>query len=397
MPSLIETVMHALPSDAGPTIAGLIGESPASTTTAIGTAVPALLAGAVSQASSSSGANSLLGLINQAVVGGNPLDRMNSLLTGDDIARGAYLNHGQGLADSLLGGRTSGVAQALSRASGLGVGGITKMLALLAPLVLGAVARSAGAAPTAGRLQSLLSNERPAILAALPPGLASLLGLSAAAPASMAAAAPAMAQPSGMGRWLPWIVAAVLAALLLFALRAFMGRRPVAPTIPPPAATTPNVSAPTMPAIPRINLRLPGGASIDVPEGSIGYSVARFLESNEPVPRTFVFDNLNYDTASNALTPESQPTVAALAAILKAYPNVQGRVVGFTDNQGDPAANRTLSDARAATVKQQLVNLGISADRIETAGMGEENPIADNATEDGRAKNRRTELTIVKK
>ena len=114
-------------------------------------------------------------------------------------------------------------------------------------------------------------------------------------------------------------------------LPATMGRHPVAPTAPtvnPPAATTPNVSAPTLPAIPRINLRLPGGASIDVPEGSIGYSVARFLESNEPVPRTFVFDNLNYDTASNALTPESQPTVAALAAILKAYPNVQGRADG---------------------------------------------------------------------
>jgi outer membrane protein OmpA-like peptidoglycan-associated protein len=322
---------------------------------------------------------------------------MNSLLTGDDIARGAYLNHGQGLADSLLGGRTSGVAQALGRSTGLGVGGMTKMLALLAPLVLGAIARTVGAAPTAGRLQSLMSNERPSILAALPPGLASLFGLSTAAPAAMAAAAPAMAAPSGMNRFLPWIVAAILAALLLFALRAFMGRRPEAPAVAPPTVSTPNISAPTVPTIPKINLRLPGGASIDVPEGSIGYTVARFLESNEPVPKTFVFDNLNYDTASNALTPESQPTVAALAAILKAYPNVQGRVVGFTDNQGDPAANKTLSDARAATVKRELVNLGISADRIETAGMGEESPIADNATEDGRAKNRRTELTIVKK
>jgi outer membrane protein OmpA-like peptidoglycan-associated protein len=117
-----------------------------------------------------------------------------------------------------------------------------------------------------------------------------------------------------------------------------------------------------------------------VPEGSIGYTVAKFLESNAPAPKTFIFDNLNYDTASNALTPESQPTVAALTAILKAYPNVQGRVVGYTDNQGDPAANKTLSDARATTVKNALVAGGIAAGRIETAGMGEANPVADNAT-----------------
>ncbi|HEY9234829.1 MAG TPA: OmpA family protein, partial [Phenylobacterium sp.] len=159
-----------------------------------------------------------------------------------------------------------------------------------------------------------------------------------------------------------------------------------APVTPPPAATV----APQ-------TLTLPGGATISVAPGSIGYGVATFLASNEPAPKTFVFDNLNYDTASNALTPESRPTVETLAAILKAYPNVQARVVGYTDNQGDPAANKTLSDARAATVKREMVALGIAADRIETAGMGEADPVADNATEEGRAKNRRTELVIVRK
>lgn len=142
---------------------------------------------------------------------------------------------------------------------------------------------------------------------------------------------------------------------------------------------------------------MPGGATITVLPTSIGYGVTKFLESNEAAPKTFVFDNLNYDTASNALTPESKPTIDTLVLILKAYPNVRGRVVGYTDNQGDPAANKTLSDARAATVKKELAAQGVAGERIETAGMGEADPIADNATEDGRAKNRRTELVIIRK
>jgi outer membrane protein OmpA-like peptidoglycan-associated protein len=163
-----------------------------------------------------------------------------------------------------------------------------------------------------------------------------------------------------------------------------------APDVPAPQVTTP--AAPPM-----VNLKLPSGETLDLPEGSIGVGVAQFLASPEPAPKTFVFDNLNYDTASNALTAESQPTVRALTIILKAYPNAEARVVGYTDNQGDPAANKRLSEARAATVNQALVAGGVESGRITTAGMGEEQPIADNATEAGRAQNRRTELVILKK
>ena len=74
-----------------------------------------------------------------------------------------------------------------------------------------------------------------------------------------------------------------------------------------------------------------------------------------------------------------------------------GQLLGYTDNQGDPAANKTLSDARAATVKKELSAQGIAGERIEAVGRGEADPIADKATEDGRAKNRRTELVIIRK
>jgi K(+)-stimulated pyrophosphate-energized sodium pump len=70
---------------------------------------------------------------------------------------------------------------------------------------------------------------------------------------------------------------------------------------------------------------------------------------------------------------------------------------GHTDNTGDPEANKKLSVDRAEAVKALLVAGGIDAARIKTAGWGQEKPIASNDTEEGKAKNRRTELTVTKK
>jgi hypothetical protein len=373
MPDLIQTVTSALPAGASSTIASLIGESPAATTAGIGAAIPALLAGAIQKSSTASGANDLVNQLKQMMAGGNPLDRIGSILA-DPNARSSYVTQGQGVAGSLLGGASDSVARTIGNAQGMSGSAVSSILALLAPLVLGALGRFTGSNPTASGLQSLLSSEQGTVSRMLPAGLGSLFGLGTAA----ATTARAVAEPArtGMSAIWPWLIGALAIALLaFFGLRYF--------------------SAPSVPN--HVTLSLPGGSSIDVAEGSIGYEVAKYLGSSDPAPKTFVFDNLNYATASSTLTPESSPTVASIVAILKAYPNVRCKVVGYTDNQGDPSANQKLSEARANTVKQELVNGGIGADRIETAGMGEANPIGDNNTEDGRARNRRTEFVVVSK
>ena len=112
---------------------------------------------------------------------------------------------------------------------------------------------------------------------------------------------------------------------------------------------------------------------------------------------TFVFDNLNFETAGTQLTPDSQPTVNNLAAILKAYPNAQIELVGYTDNTGTAEANQTLSLNRANAVKGMLTDQGVEANRIATRGMGQDRPVATNDTEEGRSQNRRTELTVTNK
>ena len=82
------------------------------------------------------------------------------------------------------------------------------------------------------------------------------------------------------------------------------------------------------------------------------------------------------------------------AEIMKGYPEDKVKLGGYTDNTGNEAANMTLSKNRADAVKAALVAKGIAADRIATEGYGIAHPIADNATPEGRAKNRRIALRV---
>ena len=84
----------------------------------------------------------------------------------------------------------------------------------------------------------------------------------------------------------------------------------------------------------------------------------------------------------------------AALAILNANPSALVVVEGYTDNQGDPAANLLLSQQRAEAVVAFLLSGGIAEGRLSAIGYGEENPIASNSTDEGRAQNRRIVFVI---
>jgi OOP family OmpA-OmpF porin len=207
-------------------------------------------------------------------------------------------------------------------------------------------------------------------------------------------------QTTGGGRtkWLPWLLFALVALGLLFFLRGRSARQGV--DVASQQATNAgraigNAAGQAAGAL--TSLTLPGGAHLSVPAGSINYNLATFLGSSEAAPRTFVFDHLNFESSSTNLTPESVPTVNALGSILNAYPSSRVQLAGYTDNTGDPQANRILSLNRALAIRAMLINQEIRPDRVVAIGLGEDHPVAANDTEDGRARNRRLELTVTRK
>lgn len=100
-----------------------------------------------------------------------------------------------------------------------------------------------------------------------------------------------------------------------------------------------------------------------------------------------------FDFASDAIKPQSEPALAALAAAIKELPAGTLTIEGHTDDIGSPQANLELSRKRAAAVKNALVTqYGVPASRIEIIGLGASHPVESNATLEGRARNRRVEL-----
>lgn len=106
----------------------------------------------------------------------------------------------------------------------------------------------------------------------------------------------------------------------------------------------------------------------------------------------FVALDVRFATDSDQVLPESLPLLDRAAAMLKAHPEWKVGVEGHTDATGDAARNRELSVRRARSVLAALAQRGVAAGSLTAAGFGPDRPVADNRTEEGRARNRRVEL-----
>ena len=108
----------------------------------------------------------------------------------------------------------------------------------------------------------------------------------------------------------------------------------------------------------------------------------------------FIALYINFDTGKSEIKPEALGTIDQIATLMTGHPDLKIGIEGHTDNVGKPEKNKTLSEARAASVKQYLLSKGIEAARLDSAGFGDTKPAQDNKTAKGRAANRRIEFKI---
>ncbi len=148
-------------------------------------------------------------------------------------------------------------------------------------------------------------------------------------------------------------------------------------------------------------LKLADGTELNVGGNSTEKKLFDFInDASKAVDKTtwFTMNRLYFETGKSILKPASQEQLKNLATILKAYPSMELRMGGYTDNSGDSLSNNKLSTERAAIAKAELVKLGIADARLSAEGYGSLHPIcAANDTKECKAQNRRIDVRVTKK
>lgn len=126
-------------------------------------------------------------------------------------------------------------------------------------------------------------------------------------------------------------------------------------------------------------------------EGTVNFEYKLIINP----PKNYTLDNVFFDSGKSSLKPESSKELNELAEYLVLKKSLVIEISGHTDNVGTKEANLKLSQDRANSVKAFIVKKGIAGERIIAKGYGDTQPIADNSTDEGKQKNRRTEVRSV--
>ncbi len=400
--SLIETLGSLITPQILGSLAGRLGESEGAVQKGLQGGAVSLLSGLAGKATDTSFLTQILGLITSGGSSSDLLGGLASLAGGS--ANPGVADLGSKFLGMVLGGNQSMVTDAVGRAAGLKSGSASSILSMAAPLVMGLLSQKISSGGlNAASLGKMLTSEAPSLAGLLPGGVGSLLG-------GMPKIVPPAAVIAEAKASMDWLWPVVLGLALLGGLYWFLNqsKAPVeqavtnvqetAKTAEVAVATTANSMWAALGDL--FKRKLPNGIELSIPKLGVETRLIDFIEDGgKMVDKTtwFDFDRLLFDTAKATLQPESQEQVTNVASILKAFPNVELKIGGYTDNTGDAAANMKLSADRAATVMGELIKMGIDAKRLASEGYGDAHPVADNSTEEGRQKNRRVSMRVSKK
>jgi OOP family OmpA-OmpF porin len=457
--NLFEELRELLVSEVASKAAILIGEKEDKVKIALEGLVPTFVGGLMKRASNEAGATTLMNVVKKASANGSIIEKLDDLLKNKESFAG-FVEKGNSVVSMLLPDKKSSIATMISQFAGVRNSSATALLSVVAPLVvdkLGSLVSSQGLDKTG--LANVILDQRSILLDETPeslqPKMIDVLGLATfmseeIKPVQFATGTiksnttqtitpkkPVENRPvtysdkdydseQSASMTVPkWLLPTVLIAVALGGIGYFAAtydwsklssnstietdtsqteqvtNAQIDTTNLPQDTATAKVDSTALPATSTtktMGVNLPNGQKLDLAEGTFNYKFAKYLtDSSAKVNQSFTFDNLNFESNTPNLVVGSDKTIQDLAKIMAAYPRVQVKLTAYTDNTGDSLQNRRLSLKRAFVVKNLLMANGIKDLRIDFTGKGSSNPVASNATEEGKAKNRRIEVKVVKK
>ena len=392
--AIVESIMNLLTRQVTSSLAERLGASPSDVQMGIGSSVAALLAGIASRGRDSGFVSQVFQLVKTADTQ-NILDTLPNLASGTGASSPA-MEMGSKLCSLLLRGQQSHVEDLIGHQSGVAAGAGRELMSLAAPLTagfLGHEIRDTGLTPS--RFAEMIRYEAAKIQGFLPLGFPRALS-PVSIPGTLTTAEATAGE--GMGKKVGY----TLLGLLLLALIAWLVSRGWNnPESVPASAVEVGPATPALGLLGQFMQRtLPDFTELNIPSLGMENRLLDFIEDrSRPVDKTtwFDFDRLTFDTGKATLQDSSTEQLQNIAAILKAYPKVKVKIGGYTDNTGNKQANLRLAQDRATNVMHELVQRGVDSSRLAAEGYGEEHAVGDNATFEGRQKNRRIALRVTAK
>ena len=411
--NLVQLVSEYFTGENVSKVAGFLGVDSSNTQKAITAALPVLLGGLVSKGSNPQGAGEIFDMVKG--IDGSNLSNLGGMLGGgsqtDDL-----ISSGSNAVNYLFGSKTEAVNQYVSKESGIGLSSLTKFLPLLATIVMSFIGKEvkANGVTNASGLTSMLSGLTGSLKGLIPAGMLTTLGLSSMFGDAKEKVTHAVKEveeeaKGGLGKiLLPLLaIAAILGLIYLFAKGCneektitAVKKDTVQKVVKTDTLTKQNVPKEWIALGKFAIYKLISGDSINIPELGIERKLIGFIiDSTKKVDKEtwFSFDRILFETDKATLKPESMDQMRSIAAIMKAYPNVELKIGGYTDNTGEAKHNQQLSTERANAVMNAIVGMGVPSARLKAEGYGSQFPVADNSTEEGRAKNRRIDVRVAKK
>ena len=408
--NLLELTKGYITKEVGLSISILTEESASDVQTALLGALPGLIGGTMNTASTSGGVYELIGLMNL----NNENYVLNNLpeILGDPIKSKDFIANGLSMLPMLLDLDLKTVIESIAASSKLKANSVSKILSISAPIVLSVIGKQVkekSIEPV--KLTTLLVGQKEYISKYLPKDLSTIWDFKGLEDLNKSLQKNPLSEHqlenkpvSGTTKIVYLILALLLVGAAVWGYKKLNKEEETIVVEDFPVDSSGVKGKPSGVAERNpgqlVTKQLPKDIVLEIPENGTEAKLIKFIQdSSVVVDKNYWidFDRITFEPNLAELDDDSEAQIENIAKIMRAYPMVNIKIGGYTDNTGDATTNLMLSKSRADAVKKGIAKNDIKITRIQSEGYGIEHPIATNDTEQGRTQNRRIAINVTRK